>query len=148
MLQLQGIEIIEDFIPLNLGSTNIIMGIQWLEILWGTFVNWKTQLLKFRLRVKAEDEHKIAFCMHEGHYEFLVMPFGLSNAPSMFQSLMNEVFWPHLWKFVLVFFDDILIYNPYLFTHIAHLELIFRLLQQYICMSTEKKCEFGRSQLA
>lgn len=75
-----------------------------------------------QVKVRSEDIHKTAFRTHEGHYEYLVMSFGLMNAPSTFQALMNEVFRTMLRKFVLVFFHDIMVYSPDWDTHMQQLK--------------------------
>ncbi|XP_068639402.1 uncharacterized mitochondrial protein AtMg00860-like [Aristolochia californica] len=100
-----------------------------------------------QVRMYSPDIHKTAFQTHHGHFEFLVMPFGLSNAPSTFQALMNEVFTDYLCKFVLVFFDDILIFSKSWPQHLEHLQLVFQLIQSHRLYLKKTKCTFGRKQV-
>jgi hypothetical protein len=65
----------------------------------------------YQIKIHLEDVSKIAFSIGYGLYEYLVMSFGLTNAPAHFMYLMNSVFMPELDKFVVVFIDDILIYS-------------------------------------
>ena len=98
-----------------------------------------------QIRMKEEDVYKIAFRTHDGHFEFLVMPFRLTNAPSTFQATMNKISRPFLWKFVAVFFDDIFIYSKTLANHERHLETVLVTLQQNVLYAKMLKCEFCKS---
>jgi hypothetical protein len=97
-----------------------------------------------QIRMHPQDVHKIAFSTHLGHYEYKVMPFGLSNAPATFQDFMNNIFSPFLRKFVLVFFDDILIYSNSMALHKQHLTTVLHTLRTHNLKAKMSKCSFGQ----
>lgn len=98
----------------------------------------------FQILMNPADRFKTAFNTHQGHYEFLVMPFGLCNAPATFQSLMNRVFSAQLRKTVLVFFDDILVYSKTWEEHLVHLREVLALLRHHTLYAKKSKCQFGQ----
>ena len=100
-----------------------------------------------QLRVHPKDVFKTAFKTYTRHYEFLVMPFGLTNAPESFQNWINEVFKSLLRKFVLLFFDDILVYSPNLQDHWKHLELVFQTMRKHQMFIKAARCDFAQSKV-
>ena len=101
-----------------------------------------------QVRMHPDDTDKTAFRTHHGHFEFLVMPFGLSNAPATFQALMNDVLQPFLRRFVLVFCDDILIYSSSWVEHLQHINIVLNALRAHHLHLKRSKCSFGASLVA
>lgn len=87
-----------------------------------------------------EDIGKTAFSTHLGHYEFIVMPFGLTDAPVTFQALTNKILAAYLRKFSPVFIDDILVYSNTLEGHKQHLAMILGVLRQHNLFAKKSKC--------
>jgi len=95
-----------------------------------------------QILVKADDVQKTAFRSRYGHYEYVVMPFGVTNAPTVFMDYMNRIFRPFLDKFVVVFIDDILIYSRTQEEHAEHLRLVLGVLREKQLYAKLFKCEF------
>jgi hypothetical protein len=95
-----------------------------------------------QVRVKEEDIPKTAFRTRYGHYKFLVMSFGLTNAPTVFMDTMNRVIHDYLDQFTVVFIDDILIYSRTLKEHEEHLQKALERLRKEKLYAKLKECEF------
>ena len=98
--------------------------------------------------MKKDDILKTAFRTRYGHYEFLMMPFVLKNAPVAFMDLMNRVSQPYLDQFVVIFIDDILIYSKSQEDHEKHLRIVLQTLRDKQLYAKLKKCEFWLAQIS
>ncbi|GBG68109.1 hypothetical protein CBR_g2660 [Chara braunii] len=100
-----------------------------------------------QIAIRPKDQHKTAFQTRYGLYKFVLMPFGLCNAPGTFQHAMNEIFHDYLDKFVILYLDDILIFSKTVEEHVAHLDKVLSLLRQLKFKINGEKCEFGRTRI-
>jgi hypothetical protein len=100
-----------------------------------------------QFRIKDEDIHKTTFRTRYGHYEFVLVPFGLTNAPSMFMCLMNSVLNNYLDKFILMCVDDILVYSKNLEEHGEHLRMVLYVLREHQLYAKFNKCDFFKKEI-
>ena len=100
-----------------------------------------------QIRVHPQDVHKTAFRTRYGHFEFLVLPFGLTNAPATFMHLMHSIFREYLDDFIIIFLDDILVYSRGLQEHMIHVRKTFAVLRSHQLYAKVSKCSFFQHQV-
>jgi hypothetical protein len=98
-----------------------------------------------QVRIKDQDVFKTAFRTRYGHYEFRVLPFGLTNAPATFMRLMNDIFRPLLDKYVIIYLDDILIYSKTKEEHESHLKTVLDILRRHQLYAKLSKCDLFKT---
>jgi hypothetical protein len=96
----------------------------------------------YQVKVREEDIPKTAFNTRYGHFEFVVMPFGVTNAPATFMDLMYHLFQPYLDRFVVIFIDDILVYSRDASEHAKYLKMVLVKLREEKLYAKFSKCEF------
>ena len=101
----------------------------------------------WQVEVDEESKEKTAFTSPFGHFEFNVLPFGLTNAPPGFQRLMDFVLSGLQWEFSLVYLDDVLVYSPTFQDHISHLQQVFDRFRKYNLKLKMRKCHFGKTEV-
>jgi hypothetical protein len=101
-----------------------------------------------QVRMHPDDIEKTTFCTHQGHFEFTVMPFGHTNVPATFQSLMSDALHAFIRRFILVFFDDILIYSSTWAEHLHHVKIVFDQIRRHVLFVKRSKCIFGSTTMS
>jgi len=102
----------------------------------------------YQVRIAEGDEKKTAIVTRYGSFEFLVMPFGLCNAPGTFGTLMNDVLRPYLDSFVVVYLDDIVVYSDNMEDHKKHLAIVFKALRENELFLKKSKCVFAHTEIS
>src|SRR4051812_39655798 len=140
--------LVQDYQPINQATIQNKYPLPWINDLYDQLVG-STVFSKLDLRlgyhqiqVHEEDIPKTAFITRYGSYEYIVMSFGLTNAPATFSRLMNYIFMDYLDKFVVVYLDDILIYSKNEEEHVEHLRLMLEKLREHKLYAKYSKCEF------
>jgi hypothetical protein len=131
-----------DYRPLNVVTIKNKYPLPRIDVLFDQLVGAKVFSGYHQIKIRASDILKTAFSTRYGLYEFLVMSFGLTNAPAYFMYLMNLVFMPKLDKFIVVFIDDILVYSKNEEEHIGHLHVVLQRLREHRLYAKLSKCDF------
>jgi hypothetical protein len=137
-----------DYRPLNEATIKNMYPLPQIDILFnqltGAWVFSKIDLRSgyHQIHIRPEDIPKTTFTTWYGLFEYLVMYFGLTNAPAHFTYLMNSVIMPELDKFVVIFIDDILIYSKNEEEHVKHLRIVLTRLREHQLYAKSSKCAF------